>query len=269
VLEISGLHFGYDGRKVLRGVDASLEPGTLCGLFGPNGSGKTTLFRCCLKLLATPPGSVRIGGRDVSGLSAGEMARLAAYVPQDHDSPFPYLVKEIVLMGRTPHMGNLFFDITEAHRAAVIDALEAVGIRDLADARYDQLSGGQRQLVLMSRAIAQQTPLIILDEPTSALDFDNQVRVWRILRRLAMGGTTVVACSHDPNHVAWFCDRVLVLDEGRIVMDGPPETAITESTIGSLYREVCQVRRIDGLPVVLPGFAGRYRQTGRALREGG
>ncbi|MHB1192847.1 MAG: ABC transporter ATP-binding protein [Longimicrobiales bacterium] len=259
MLEISGLHFGYGEREVLRGIDAKLQPGTLCGLFGPNGSGKTTLFKCCLKLLATPAGTVSIDGRDVAGLSAGDMARRVAYVPQEHDSPFPYLVKEIVLMGRTPHMGRGLFEIPEADREAVAGALDAVGIGDLADARYDQLSGGQRQLVLVSRAIAQQTPLIVLDEPTSALDFDNQVRIWRILHRLAMEGTTVLACSHDPNHVAWFCDRVLVLDRGRIVVDGSPEVAITESTIRSLYDEACQVSRINGLPVVIPGFAGSHR----------
>jgi len=269
VLEISDLHFAYGGKEVLRGVEAKVRPGTLCGLFGPNGSGKTTLFRCCLKLLATPPGSVSIHGRDVSELSAGEMARLAAYVPQEHESPFPYLVKEIVLMGRTPHMGRGLFEVSEADRLAVARALDAVGIRDLAEARYDQLSGGQRQLVLVSRAIAQQAPLMFLDEPTSALDFDNQVRVWRILRQLAREGTTVVACSHDPNHVAWFCDRVLVLDHGRIVMDGPPETAITESSIGSLYDEACQVSRIDGFQVVIPQSAGGGRDEGAAPREGG
>lgn len=267
MLEISGLHFGYDGSMVLRGVEARLERGTLCGLFGPNGSGKSTLFRCCLRLLEPPAGTVRIEGRDVAGLSAAEMARRAAYVPQDHDSPFPFLVKEIVLMGRTPHMGHALYDVPERDRAAVDEALDAVGIADLADARYDQLSGGQRQLVLVSRAIAQRTPLMFLDEPTSALDFDNQMRVWRILRRLAEAGTTVVACSHDPNHVAWFCDRVLVLDRGRIVVDGPPDSAITESTIGSLYREPCQVSTINGFPVVVPGLAGGARQR-RAAGDG-
>ncbi len=268
MIQLTDLHFSYGREPVLRGVSVRIEGGILCGLFGPNGSGKTTLFKCCLNLLRSPRGTITLGGRDIRSLTVVETAKIVAYVPQQHKPPFPYLVKEVVLMGRTPHLGRGIFDIVGTHKAIAAESLDRVGILHLADRRYDQLSGGQRQLVLIARAIAQQTPVLVLDEPTSALDFSNQIRIWEILQELAREGRTVVACSHDPNHVAWFCDRVLVLSEGRVVVEGHPDFAITESTIGGVYGDTCSVRRIDGIRVVIPKVAGREVRRARAAALG-
>ena len=237
---------------MLNRISTIIEAGNLCGLFGPNGSGKSTLFKCALGLLSTPSGTVWLDGRDIYKLNAGTMARLAGYVPQEHRLPFPFKVKEIVMMGRTPHLSGAVFGISRKHRQAAIQALEILDISHLAEKRYDQLSGGQRQLVLISRAIAQETSILFLDEPTSALDFDNQIKIWKALRNLAHKGKTILACSHDPNHVAWFCDRVIMLGQGRVVADGPPRVSITESTLQKVYQERCRVRKIDGIPVVVP-----------------
>ncbi len=253
MIHIDRLRYSYGDSEVLSRVSASIEAGILCGLFGPNGSGKTTLFKCCLGLLKAPRGTILLDGKDIYSMNVSSLARIAAYVPQEHRSPFPFKVKEVVMMGRTPHLGGGgIFRISKGHREATLRALEMLNILHLADSRYDQLSGGQRQLVLIARAIAQQTSILFLDEPTSSLDFDNQIRIWKALRKLAQQGITILACSHDPNHVAWFCDRVIMLGRGRVVADGHPRTAITESTLKTVYREKCTVKRIDGIPVVVP-----------------
>jgi iron complex transport system ATP-binding protein len=229
MIQLSDLHFSYGKKTVLRGISASVEGGTLAALFGPNGCGKTTLFKCCLRLLQVPRGMIRYRGRDVADIATRELSRIAAYVPQDHKPPFPYTVQEIVLMGRTPHMNGGIFGVAERDK-----------------------SGGQRQLVLIARAIAQETPVLFLDEPTSALDFNNQVRIWRILRTLAYEGITIVACTHEPNHILWYCDRVLVLNRGRILADGPPQFAMTDATLGAVFPETCSVQQAGSVRVVVP-----------------
>ncbi len=251
MLHVNDMHFRYGSFPVLTGVSFSVERGELCGLFGPNGSGKTTLFKCCLRFLHAEQGSVLVRGEEISQCSIEHLARLIAYVPQEHKPPFPYLVREVVLMGRTPHLGG-FFGIRRRDREIAMDALATLGISDLADRPYNQLSGGQRQMVLMARAIAQDTPVLFLDEPTSALDFQNQMRIWEIMRDVAEEGKTILACSHDPNHVAWFCDRVVVVGDGVVVAEGHPEDVISEAVLGKIYQDICSVRMLDGVQMVMP-----------------
>ena len=175
-----------------------------------------------------------------------ERGHLIAYVPQEHSLSFPFTVEEVVLMGRTPHLGGLNRprrkDEGMAHAA-----MEEIGIAELAEKPYTQLSGGQRQLVLLARAIAQDTPVIILDEPTSALDFRNQLLVYEILRKLAGKGKMIIACTHDPNHVKWFCDEVLILKAGMVLCQGAVSITLTESCLRELYGGICELR--DGMIV--------------------
>lgn len=257
MLTIKDIHFTYGDFPVLSGISFSVGEGELCGLFGPNGCGKTTLFKCCLRFLHPHKGTVDIAGEDIANHSTGDLARLIAYVPQEHKPPFPYLVREVVLMGRTPHLGG-FFGVKRHDKEIALDALDTLGISDLADRPYNHLSGGQRQMVLMARAIAQDTVVLFLDEPTSALDFKNQLRIWQIMREIAEDGKTILACSHDPNHVSWFCDRVVVVDSGRVLAEGDPTSVISEGILDIICRDAC-VRTLDGVQMVMPRCVTRHR----------
>jgi iron complex transport system ATP-binding protein len=251
MLDVKDLHFSYGDTPVLRGVSFEVNEGELCGLFGPNGCGKTTLFKCCLNFLKSNRGSIRMDGKDIKKLKVEDMAKIVAYVPQEHKPPFPYLAREVVLMGRTPRL-NGFFGISREDKMKAAEALDLLGLTELADHPYNQLSGGQRQMILMARAIAQETPLMFLDEPTSALDFSNQIRIWRIMRMVAERGVTILACSHDPNHVSWFCDKVVVMKDNRIIKEGSSRNVITEETMDEIYQDVRSVRSFGGIRVVLP-----------------
>jgi len=251
MLKVENIHFGYNGTPVLDDISFQVEEGQLCGLFGPNGCGKTTLFKCCLNFLKFNKGNVIMNGDNIKNKNVESMAKVVAYVPQEHRPSFPYLVKEVVLMGRTPHLGGVF-SICYEDKKKVIDALKLLGIIDLANRPYNQLSVGQRQLVLIARAVAQDTKLMFLDEPTSALDFSNQIRIWSVLRKITQKGTTILACSHDPNHVSWFCDRVVVMTRNGIIANGIPENVISEKTLDETYQGMCSVRRIGSLKMVFP-----------------
>jgi iron complex transport system ATP-binding protein len=251
VLRVLDLRFSYGSLPVLRGVSLETRSGEVCGLFGPNGCGKTTLFRCCLGLLRGRAETLAVEGHDIGSLPPAQRARLMAYVPQEHKPPFPLLVRDVVMLGRTPYLG-LLGRPAPADWRIVHETLERVGLAGLAARPYDRLSGGQRQLVLIARAVAQRTPVILLDEPASGLDFHNQVRIWGVLRSLAESGASVLCCSHDPNHVAWFCDRAVVMKDGSIVAEGTPSEALSAATLDRLYPGTCELTGAAGAPVVLP-----------------
>lgn len=252
MIKIGNLHFSYGKHEVLKGISAQIDAGVLCGLFGPNGSGKTTLFKCCLNFLPVIHGNIVIHGKNTRSTPIEKIAREVAFVPQEHKPPFPYKVKEVVLMGRTPHLNGGMFNIAYHHKAKAYEAMKTLEILHLAETPYSQLSGGQRQLVLIARSIAQETPVLFLDEPTSALDFHNQIKIWEILQTLSHQGKTIVACTHDPNHVSWFCDHVLVMHEGELVAEGHPSQALCEETLNQIYHDTCQVGRLKGGRIILP-----------------
>lgn len=253
-LEIRNLTCRYGAREVLRGVALRVAPGTVCGLLGPNGSGKTTLFRCCLNFHKAAAGDILMGGESTLRLPPARLAKLASYVPQEHRMAFPFPVRDVVRMGRSPRMAGLFRP-GRRDEEATERALARVGIQDLADQPCNRLSGGQRQLALIARAVAQEAPLMLLDEPTSALDFQNQLEVWKTLRGLAERGFTVVVCCHDPNHILWFCDQAALLKEGRVLCSGAPNQVMTEDALAELYGGACARGELaGGVPVVHPAF---------------
>lgn len=228
------LGFGYGSRRVGSGVTLELNAGEVLCLLGPNGSGKTTLFKTLLGLLPPQEGTVLINGRDARTLARDAVARQISYVPQAHGAFFPYTVREVVLMGRTAHLG-LFAAPSARDYAAALDAIRRMGIAHLTDAIYTQISGGERQLALIARALAQDARVVIMDEPTANLDFGNQVRVLERIRALAAEGIGVLLSTHDPDHAFLCADRVAMLHEGRLMASGAPAKVMTAENLRQLY----------------------------------
>jgi iron complex transport system ATP-binding protein len=246
-LEARALGFGYPGKPVGRDVSFSLGAGEVLCLLGPNGSGKTTLFKTLLGLLPAQAGEVVIDATPLRRLPRAEVATRIAYVPQAHVAHFPYTVLDIVTMGRTAHLGP--FARPGAHdHAAALDALETLGIADLADADYTRISGGQRQLALIARALAQAAPLIVMDEPTASLDFGNQALVLREIRALAAQGYGIVLSTHDPDHAFACASAVALLHGGGLVATGSPTEVLSPARLEAVY----------GLPVAVQHLAGGH-----------
>lgn len=266
LIEAKDLTFGYDrSRKVFEGLTFSLRPGMLYALMGGNGSGKTTALRCLSGLLPGFSGTVTLKGTPIGELSRNESARTVSIVPQEHTIIFPYLVRNMVLMGRAPYIGTFELPGREDRERAE-KAMETVGILHLADKPYAKISGGERQLVLIARALAQNTPVMILDEPTSHLDFRNQTLIFSILRHLVREqGLLVITAVHDPNLALHFCDEVMILHQGRLLMSGPPEEIINRDTISRVYsvkvEEIRQEGRIRGvIPAEHPLCTGECKK---------
>ncbi len=234
ILEARGVTIGYGHRVVGRGLDVALGRGEVLALLGPNGSGKTTLLKTLLGLLPPQAGEVRLGDRPLDGHPARERARLVAYVPQSHNATFAFSVEDIVLMGRTAH-GGLFSRPGPQDRAVAARSLERFGIPHLAERPYTMISGGERQLVLLARALAQEPRLVVLDEPTASLDFGNQGKVLREIRALADSGLGVLFTTHDPNHALRAADRAFLLRDGACVGEGPTGAVLNRRQLETLY----------------------------------
>jgi iron complex transport system ATP-binding protein len=234
ILEARDLTIGYRDRVVGRGVNLGLGEGEVLALLGPNGGGKTTLLKTLLGLLAPRAGEVRIGERLLATLTIGERARLIAYLPQSHALTFAFTVETVVLMGRTAH-GNLFSRPTAADRRVAAAMMERLGIAPLAQRPYTTISGGERQLVLLARALAQEPRFIVLDEPTASLDFGNQGKVVREIRSLATAGHGVIFTTHDPNQALRLADRAYLLRNGGRIADGRVEAVLTPENLAALY----------------------------------
>ncbi|MGH6945992.1 MAG: ABC transporter ATP-binding protein [Kiloniellales bacterium] len=239
------LAFGYPGHLVGEEVTLAVEPGEVLCLLGPNGSGKTTLFKTLLGLLPAYGGAVTLGEAPLTSLSRREIAQRLAYVPQAHVPPFPYLVRDVVLMGRTARLGP-FEAPGRGDRAAAERALATLGIGDLAEAEYTRISGGQRQLVLIARALAQETPILVMDEPTASLDFGNQAVVLREVRQLAARGLGIVLSTHDPDHAFACATKVGLLHDGGMLALGPPEAVLTPLRLQRVYGVRIAVERLSG-----------------------
>ena len=253
-LDIRGLSFSYGQHNVLDDISLSVKPGEICGLLGPNGCGKSTLFRCCMGFLHPQKGHVRVHGVNIAHMKPSALAAHVAYVPQEHRQPFPFTARDMVLMGRSPKMAGWFRLRREDERIAE-EAMARIGILHLAERPCNQLSGGQRQLVLIARAMAQQTPLILLDEPTSSLDFSNQLSVWNVLREVASQGVAVLVCCHDPNHLLWFCDKAAVMHQGRICAEGPSAEVVTQDLLQHIYGPQCLRLGTGRASMVCPSLA--------------
>ena len=235
ILEGHQLTIGYQDRVVGTGLDVKLQKGEVLALLGPNGGGKTTLLKTLLGLLVPKAGEVRLDGTVLSARSIRERARLIAYVPQTHVATFAFTVEAVVLMGRTAH-GDLFARPTAKDRQVAAGMLERFGIAPLAQRPYTMISGGERQLVLLARALAQEPQFIVLDEPTANLDFGNQGKVMREIRALAASGLGVLFTTHDPNHALRAADRAYLLARRRASCRGARAADLDARAAGSALR---------------------------------
>jgi iron complex transport system ATP-binding protein len=229
------LTIGYSDRVVGRGLDVALAQGEVLALLGPNGGGKTTLLKTLLGILKPQAGEVAIGDRSLAAISLRERARLIAYVPQVHVPTFAFTVETVVLMGRTAH-GNLFSAPSAHDRVVAARVLGQFGISHLAARPYTMISGGERQLVLLARALAQEPQFVVLDEPTASLDFGNQGKVMREIRALAASGHGVLFTTHDPNHALRAADRAYLLRDGERIAEGAVASVLTRERLEELYR---------------------------------
>lgn len=255
-LEADDLAYGYPERPVGSGISLSLAPGEVLCLLGPNGCGKTTLFKTLLGLLAPQGGCISLDGENLARLRRTEIARRVAYVPQAQAGIFPYGVLDIVLMGRMAY-GNLFAGPTAEDRKTALQALEDLGIGALAVRDVTHLSGGQRQLVVVARAIAQAAPLIIMDEPTANLDFGNQVVVLQKIRQLADRGIGILLSTHDPDHAFAVATRVALMQEGTVVTSGRPVEVLTPDRLRAVYGVDVTIERLDdGRTICSPRYIG-------------
>ena len=241
---VQNLCFSYGGDPVLQDVTFRAEYGELWSVLGPNGAGKSTLFRCILGLLRPSSGNICIDGIPISSLSARELARKIAYIPQSHNPAFAFSVLDTVLMGTTAQLGSFESPKQKQIREAE-DALEQLGIFHLRDRGYGNISGGEQQLALIARAIAQQAKILIMDEPSASLDFGNRLRVMQTVRALTRDGYTVIQSTHDPDQAYRYSDRILALRGGCVLALGTPSETVTSPLISELYGtgvEVCSIR---------------------------
>jgi iron complex transport system ATP-binding protein len=252
ILSATDIRHAYRGAVVLQGASLQLRPGEVVALLGANGAGKSTLLRILLGLLKPGGGEVRLAGRPLADYPRRELARQLAYVPQVHSTPFPYTVRQVVTMGRLPNTG-LFAAPGAADFAAVERVMVRLNIDRLAERPYTEISGGERQLALIARALAQGSRLLVMDEPASGLDYGNQITLLELLRSLAAEGYGILKTTHHPDHALAGSDRVAILQNGRIVAQGQPAEVMTASLLSDLYGVAITPTRLpDGRMVILP-----------------
>jgi iron complex transport system ATP-binding protein len=236
--------FSYPGSRgaVLRGVSLAVEAHRIVGLLGPNGCGKTTLLRILSGILRPDTGQVLLDGRPVDSLPRRDLARRVAVVPQETHATFEFSVLEIVLMGRYPHLGPFELEGV-ADLEIAREALDATGTADLEDRRFETLSGGEKQRVVIAGAIAQSGEVMLLDEPTASLDLAYQIEVAALLRRLnRTRGTTMIVCTHDLNLAAALCDEIVMLRDGRVLAHGATAATLTAANIRAAFGVEADVR---------------------------
>lgn len=233
-LVATDLAIGYPDHRIGQGYSLRLDPGRVVALLGPNGAGKSTLLKTLLGLLAPHAGTLTLEDRSLAHFSDRERARRLSYVPQSSTPGFGYRALEVVLMGRAAWHGALV-PPSAADRRAAHDALARLGIDDLAQRPITRLSGGEIQLLLIARALAQAAPLMLLDEPTASLDFGHQNRVLTELARLKADGLGILFSTHDPNHAVRIADEVLLVSEGSPMAFGPVSQTLTAAALSRLY----------------------------------
>lgn len=256
---VKNLSFSYGSHQVLHDINFTVEDGEFLSILGCNGVGKSTLFRCVLGLLQNYSGEVLINGVDTRKLPPAKMARLAAYIPQNCSPTFNYSVEDVVLMGTTSGLHALRSP-GKKELEQVEWALEKIGITHLRKRCFHHISGGERQLAVIARALVQNAKLLMLDEPTASLDFGNQVLVQEQARMLADEGYTIIQTTHNPEHSYMFSDKVLAIKDGRVLCHGAPKEIMTKEVMSRLYGLDVEISSLygDKVRVCMPGNVARF-----------
>lgn len=250
-IKVNNLSFAYKKDLILDDVNFEIESDTLLCVLGQNGAGKSTLFKCMLGVLKPKSGNIFINDKDISKLSAKEISRMVAYIPQVHTPHFNYTVIDVVIMGMASKIGS--FSVpkdTDYDRAR--EVLNYLNIADLEKRGYLDISGGERQLVLIARAMLQDAKILIMDEPTSNLDYGNQIRVMKRIQQLSKEGYIVILSTHNPQHSLMFCDKALVLKSGKVLSYGNTKDTLNTDILKQIYKIDIDIKNVEGTPVCLP-----------------
>ncbi len=252
-IEIADLAAGYGKKTVLKDINIRVNEGRICAFLGHNGSGKTTLMNCINALLKPTQGHIIVKGKEISKLDRVQIAQLISVVPQSSYSAFAFPVLDMILMGSVARL-KAWASPGKDEKQKAYRVMEEVGISDLATTQYSELSGGQQQMVLLTRALYQDTPLMLLDEPNSHLDFCNQHRMMELVKEVVkMRGVTALVTLHDPNLALYYCDEVIMLKNGRVVEHGLSEKVMTDANLRQALGENISIEEtMAGLQVVVP-----------------
>ena len=253
ILEIENIDFSYSGHRVLNRISFSVKKGEICGLLGPNGCGKTTLLKCINRVLHPGSGTIRVHGHDVSKLSRDEIAGKIAVVPQDLNVVFSFTVLQMVLMGGTVRYGFSGIPQRKDYLGAR-EILEELHVEHLADRRFNELSGGEKQVVLIARALFQNTEILLLDEPTSHLDFKRQHIIMELIKKISgEKGLTTLLTLHDPNTAGRYCNRLIMLNKGCVCHQGSRDMIFHTESLESIYEMKIKIEYTDtGTEYVIP-----------------
>ena len=235
LLQVRNLNFSWGKKEVLRDINFSIDPNQIVAVLGKNGAGKTTLIKCLNRVLSPKTGQIRISSTEISELSLLELSKLVSYVPQSVRTSFSMDVFDVVLLGRRPHIS---WRISSDDRDRVSTTLRRFGLQDFAFRKFDRLSGGERQRVVIAKTVAQDPSIFLLDEPTSDLDLRNQIAVMKGFREIVSNsesGKSAIIAIHDINIAARFADRILLLDDGKIIADGTPTEVLTQENISKVF----------------------------------
>ncbi|MDD2357831.1 MAG: ABC transporter ATP-binding protein [Thiovulaceae bacterium] len=252
IVSVKNLKFSYPKREVLQGIDFELYQGEVVSLLGANGCGKSTLIRLILGLIKGK-GEIKIEGKELHKYSSKEIASHIAYIPQYHNAPFNYSVLDMVVMGRVFKLG-LFASPSKNDFEIAHKALKSIGIASLADRAFGELSGGQKQMVLLARALTQEAKTFIMDEPVSGLDYGNQMRLLEMIKHLSSEGYTFLKTTHYPDHAIMVSSRIVVMDEGKIIANGSSDEVITSEILKDIYDIDAKIITHDSRQLCIPIF---------------
>jgi len=250
LLSFQAVDFAYHNQPVLDRLSVEIHPGTITAILGPNGAGKTTLLHLALGWLRPQDGQIVLAGRPLSAFARSELGQWMGLVPQSERIPFEYTLLEYVLLGRAPYLGPLEMPGTQDCQAAA-QALELVGLDGWGERAITQLSGGERRLVLIARALAQQPRLLLLDEPTAHLDLGNKLRLLELLRELAAQQVTIVLTTHEPEVAAAVATHLILMRSGQVLRAGPLAETLNSQGLSATYGVPVRVTEVDGQRVIL------------------